>query len=216
MTKPLFEQMRPKTLGEVIGQGRAVKRLAALDSNSGYGGRAFLITGPSSSGKTTLSHIIASKVADEFATEEMDASGVTPKAIQEWERKIAGRPFLGKGGWALIINEIHGLRKDAIRQFLVTLERLPSYATVVFTTTNVGKQVLFEDCIDAGPLTSRCIVITLDSKTDPVDAAVLLRKKAVEIGMDGRSLSEYIDLWTTEKGNGRACWNHIESGGMLS
>lgn len=218
MTTPLFESMRPTTLSSVLGQPSAVKRLSVLEKNSGFGGRAFLITGPSASGKTTLAKIIASSVADDYATDEMDASGLTPKAIQDWERRVSGRTFGTKGGWALIVNEIHGLRKDAIRQFLVTLERLPSYTVTVFTTTLQGQAVMFDDCIDAGPLTSRCIVIQLESSVDKraVDAIVTLKRKATELGLDGKDVMAYLDLWKREAGNWRACWNFIESGGMLA
>ena len=49
----LYEQYRPRTLDEVVGQPKAVAVVRRLIDN-GAGGRAVWISGPSGSGKTTL------------------------------------------------------------------------------------------------------------------------------------------------------------------
>lgn len=211
---PLTESYRPKALKDVIGQDAAVKRLEFLAAR-GLGGRAFWFSGLSGTGKTTLARIIADQVAGEWQ-EEIDASECTCKAICDWERRLRCRP-MGGTGWALVINEAHGLRRDAVRQFLVTLERLPSYATVIFTTTNAGAQSLFDDCIDAGPLTSRCVVFQLESRGSSLELpfALHLRDVATKEGIDGVELGRYISLVRNSGFNLRAALNEIESGSLL-
>ena len=62
------------------------------------------------------------------------------------------------------MNEAHGLRKDVIRQMLVTLERIPSHVVWIFTTTTEGQEGLFEDYDDAAPLLSRCLPLPLSPR----------------------------------------------------
>lgn len=210
----LSEQMRPQSLDEIVGQDAAVKRLRCL-SQRGLGGRGFWIAGLSGTGKTTLAKIIANEVAGDWA-EEIDASSCTVKAIADWEQRTRCKP-IGGTGWCLIINESHGLRKDAVRQFLVTLERLKSYAAVVFTTTNDGQMSLFEDCIDAGPLTSRCTQIQLESRGERLELAFAIHLRSIAQGasLDGQPLDRYVALVRQHGCNMRACLQDIEAGVMV-
>lgn len=209
----LAEQYRPASLDEVIGQDKAVKKIRFLETR-GLGGRAYWIAGLSGTGKTTLAKIIAGRVAGEWS-EEIDAAACTPKAITDWEYRTRCRPLDGNGH-CLIVNEAHGLRKDSVKQFLVSLERLKSYATVIFTTTLEGQLSLFDDCIDAGPLTSRCTVIQLESRGEALELsfAVHLRAIAVKEGMDGQPIEKYVNLVRESKFNLRQCLQEIESGAM--
>ena len=209
----LAERCRPTTLESVIGQTAAVTRIERL-RRSGLGGRSWWIAGLSGTGKTTLGRIIAREVAGDWF-DELDASDCTPKSLKEWEQKLRCRPLDGKG-WALVINEAHGLRKDAVKQLLVLLERLPQYAVVVFTTTNAGQQSLFEDCIDAGPLMSRCTVLQLESRGKDLELtfACHLRNVARREQLDGGTLDRYVNLVRTKAFNLRACLQEIECGVM--
>lgn len=209
----LAEQCRPRCLNDVVGQPAAVKRILTLSAR-GLGGRAYWLAGLSGTGKTTLARIIADQVAGDWA-DEVDAAECTPRFITDWERRLRCKP-MGGTGWALTINESHGLRKDAVRQLLVTLERLPSYATVIMTTTNEGQQSLFDDCIDASPLMSRCTVIQLESRGAQLELAfaVHLRAIAQREGMDGQPIERYVDLVRACKFNMRAALQEIESGVM--
>ena len=211
----LAERARPKTLDDVIGQDRAKKRIECLAKN-GLGGRAYWISGLSGTGKTTLAKILADKIAGDFGTDEMDASDCTPKAIKDWEQRLRCKP-MGATGWCLVINESHGLRKDAIRQLLVTLERLPAYASVIFTTTNEGQSSLFEDCIDSGPLMSRCTTIQLNSSGPDLELAFAchLRTIAAREGLDGKPITSYVELVRKCRFNLRQALQEVESGVMI-
>lgn len=159
---PLYEQYRPHRFDDVIGQDKALARLATLRKR-GLAGRAYWITGQSGTGKTTIARLIAAEIADEFGTIEIDAQHCTPARIAELERSCRCRSF-GKGGRAIIINEAHGMTKAAIRQLLVTLERIPEHVVWLFTTTADGQESLFDDQIDAHPLLSRCVELPLSRR----------------------------------------------------
>src|SRR5262249_4680832 len=62
---PLTEQYRPKTWQDVVGQDKVVNRLLAL-RRRGLAGRAYWLSGPSGTGKTTIARLIAAEVAEEF------------------------------------------------------------------------------------------------------------------------------------------------------
>jgi len=157
--KPLYETYRPATWNDVSGQDKAIRQLRAIQSRSGFGGRAFWFTGLSGTGKTTLARIVASEIADTDYIQEIDAETLTPTRIVEIEYESQYFAF-GKGGRAIIVNESHGLRKASVRQLLVTLERIPAHVCWIFTTTIEGQDT-FEDCEDSGPLMSRCLPVHL-------------------------------------------------------
>ena len=155
----LFERYRPAKWSEVVGQDKLIAKVNALRPR-GLGGRAYWIAGPSGAGKTSWARILAREIAAEHAITEMDASELTPADVRAFQSQWRGRP-LGSPGWALLLNESHGLRKDTIRALLVMLEALPDYVAVIFTTTAEGQESLFDDQIDAHPLLSRCIELPL-------------------------------------------------------
>ncbi len=123
---PLVEQYRPKAWADVVGQDKLVTRIQAL-AKRGLSGRAYWLSGQSGTGKTTIARLLAAEVADDFMVQEVDASTLTVSALTDLERQSQVSGFFGdKRGRAYIVNEAHGLRKDVIRQLLVTLERIPA------------------------------------------------------------------------------------------
>ncbi len=210
----LYEKYRPATWADVVGQEKAIKRINTIRKR-GLGGRAFWISGASGIGKTTIARLLAADIADPFNVQEVDATDLTASALRTIERDMGFFGMDERNGRAYIVNEAHGLRKDAIRQLLVMLERLPAHVVFVFTTTLDGLDSLFDDNIDAHPLLSRCVRIALTNQGLAQAFARRAREIADIEGLNGKPEAAYLRLVQRCKNNMRAVLQEIESGDML-
>ncbi len=213
--KPLYEQYRPATWADYVGQEKAVAKVDVL-RRRGLAGRAYWISGPSGVGKTTLAMLIAAEIADPFYIQELDAGGLTAAQLRDWEfQSHLGAP--GPGGRVFIVNESHGLSRAVVRQLLVTLEatRLPAHVAWIFTTTTDGMSLFADEQEDAHPLLSRCTVIPLTSQGLSRVFAERAKKIAEAENLDGQPIEKYVRLAQDNKNNMRAMLQKIEEGVML-
>lgn len=219
MKEPLYEAWRPKEWGDVVGQDKAMRQLAAIRQRSGsLEGRAYFITGPSGCGKTTIGRLISDEVTGKFGTIEFDASRLNVEQLREFSRMTWCRPIGAKGGHCFIINEIHGLSSKIVSELQTVLEekQVQRNSTWIFTTTLKGQQHLFDTKHDAIPFLSRCIKLELNSVKDTKLAfAVRAQQIAKAENLDGQPLSFYQSLVAKHEGNMRAILQAIEGGEAL-
>lgn len=209
----LHEKVRPKTWSEIVAQSDAVTVLKRLETNGGLGGKHYWINGKSGTGKTTLARIVASKVSDDWYTEEMDASELSMSKLREIEENAHYKPMSCESR-CFIVNEAHGLRQNVIRKLLVMLERV-RFVVFIFTTSTEG-QLRFENTqIDSSPLLSRCLLVSLSMRDLCKPFAVHVKAIAEREGLDGKPVAAYERLLKDCGNNLRMAIEAIEAGRML-
>jgi len=150
--EPLAERMRPRTLGDYIGQKHLVGEGAVLRKMIDAGRiSSFILWGPPGVGKTTLAQIIANKLETPFYTLSAVTSGV--KDVREVIQKAQGNRFFNTASPILFIDEIHRFSKSQQDSLLGAVEK--GIVTLIGATTeNPSFEVI-------RPLLSRCQLYVL-------------------------------------------------------
>lgn len=137
MDEPLIVKYRPATFAEVLGHDEMVRKLQSrLESNSPP--HAFLLTGPSGIGKTTIARIIGNHIGAELIEIDAGSSG----SIEVMRQVIDDGQHLPMSGVAykmFIIDECHGLSAPAKQAILKVLEEPPDHLFFALCTTEAHR-----------------------------------------------------------------------------
>ena len=148
MSKPLAEQLRPKTLDEYLGQQHLIGEGAILRNAIESGNiPSMILWGPPGVGKTTLANIIAERMDMSFFSLSAINSGV--KDVREVIQRAKMLPRQA----ILFIDEIHRFSKSQQDSLLGAVEQ-GIIRLIGATTENPSFEVI-------SPLLSRCQVYIL-------------------------------------------------------
>lgn len=152
---------RPKTLDEIVGNSPAVKTVKGLLSRRDKFPHAILITGPTGCGKTTIGRIIAGELgARESDYKEYDTADFRGiDTVRDIRKQVRLRPQDPKSICRVwLLDECHGLTKDAQQALLKALEDAPSHVYFILCTTDPEKLL--------PTIKGRCAAVSVSQITD--------------------------------------------------
>lgn len=139
VTTSLYDKYRPRTWGEIVGQPIAVKILK--NSLAKGTARQFLLSGPSGCGKTTAARVAAKDVqcyGQNFM--EIAAAKFTGiDAMREVQDAVLYSPLGKSRSRCVLVDECHGLSKQAWDSLLKAIEEPAKHVYWFFTTTDPSK-----------------------------------------------------------------------------
>ena len=135
----LYKKYRPKTFKQMKGNRNALQGLMGFFKKKEVP-HFILLTGNSGTGKTTVARVIREKLdcgdLDYKELNTADFRGI--EMVRDIRSKIHLSPVNGKTRiW--LIDEAHGLTKDAMQAFLKILEDTPEHVYFIFATTDPQK-----------------------------------------------------------------------------
>jgi putative ATPase len=198
--QPLAERLRPRTLGDIVGQDHLLGPQGSLAGMLARGSLASLILwGPPGVGKTTIARLLAAGANLHFTQISAVFSGVADlKRVFDDALKLkrAGRATL------LFVDEIHRFNRAQQDAFLPVVEA-GTIVLVGATTENPSFAL-------NGALLSRCQVFVLRRLDDAAMEALLLRAEADSGAALPLTAQARAMLRAMADGDGRALLNMAE------
>ena len=137
----LYQEARPRTFSEIVGNESLVSNLESLLSSQDHP-HVYLLHGPSGTGKTSIARLIANKVKASGANiVEINASSSRGiDTIRELEEQSSLAPF-GDGARVIILDECHSLTTPGQQALLKLLEDIPTYEYFILCSTMPSKLI---------------------------------------------------------------------------
>lgn len=152
---PLAVRMRPRSLNEIAGQSRLLvpgSPLRSLAAENSHSSVSVVLWGPPGTGKTSISHAIATESRRRFV--ELSAVTAGVKDVRETMEKARSHQDLYNEGTLLFLDEIHRFSKAQQDALLPGVEN--GWVTLIAATTeNPSFSVI-------SPLLSRSLLLRLD------------------------------------------------------
>ncbi len=212
----LADRYRPQTWAEVVGNDKAVEKIAALTAQAreARDSLVLLLTGPAGVGKSTVARLVAKALgADDCHVEHIPSGKCSADRVREVEDTLAHSAMFGSGWRVIIVEEVDKIAPQAQSLWLTLLETMPHKCAVVFTS-NTRHDELFGG-IDS-PFVSRCYPVWFNTQGfatrdgAPGPGAQRLKWIAQREGINGKPDSYYVKLLNGCKGNIRAAIHRME------
>lgn len=136
----LYHKYRPQSFDEIIGNQSVVSSVKTMINRKTS--HAYLFTGPTGCGKTTMGRIIAREIgavgSDFVEVDSADFRGID--TIREIRRRASYKPLNGNAV-VYLLDEVHKLSNDAMNALLKLLEDTPEYFYLILATTEPEKLI---------------------------------------------------------------------------
>lgn len=194
----LAERMRPKTLDEVIGNEHIVKPIRKQLSTNTLS-QTIMVTGQFGSGKTTIAKIIASELGAEVFEIDCGSDGGVDRMREVVDSAYMSSLF--SVNKVFILDEVHGLSKQAQSALLKTLEESREGVYFILLTTE-EKKIL-------PTIRSRCVVYeTSPAKREEVGIAV--KRVLTEFNLTVENMADFWSVVNQSEGSLRKVYSLME------
>jgi DNA polymerase-3 subunit gamma/tau len=194
----LAERMRPKTLNEVIGNLHIVKPLRK-QLETGTLSQTMMITGQFGSGKTTIAKIIASELDAEVYEIDCGSDGGVDRMREIVDSAYVSSLF--SKNKVFILDEVHGLSKQAQSALLKTLEEAKVGVYFILLTTE-EKKIL-------PTIRSRCVVYETDA-ANKEDIGIAVHRVLKEFNLTVENMADFWSVVYQSEGSLRQVYSLME------
>ena len=181
----LYQKHRPNTFEDVVGNQETISTLSTMVRDKETCPHAFLLTGPTGCGKTTIGRIIVQELGcSEHDYKEVDSADFRGiDTIRDIRKQSRFRPMAGEVKvW--LIDECHKMTGDAQNALLKILEDTPKHVFFILATTDPQKLI--------PTIKGRCSTFAVKPLGEKEMKRLLRRVAKEEVATDSTGLTKEI------------------------